>query len=182
MIGLVAKINAAAAVRRADDPTIRQVVLYHYDASRPRPVVESIHRGRHHRPRRNAGSIIFQSPTRSATVDAWSTHRTMPTPWHAVALGEVARELKVDSRVGLSSSEAARRLERHGANRLADAPREARWRSFLRQFQDLLILILLAAAVVSLVVTCHWETPAVIVLIVLLNATIGFVQESRAEA
>src|SRR5439155_126844 len=63
-----------------------------------------------------------------------------------------------DSRIGLSSSEAARRLERHGANRLAEAPREARWRSFLRQFQDLLIVILLAAAVVSLTVTWHWET------------------------
>lgn len=70
----------------------------------------------------------------------------------------------------------------HGPNRLAEAPREPRWRAFLRQFQDLLILILLVAAAVSLAVTREWETPVAIALVVLLNATIGFVQESRAEA
>ena len=70
----------------------------------------------------------------------------------------------------------------HGLNRLAETPREPRWRAFFRQFQDLLILVLLVAAVVSLAVTREWETPVVIVLVVLLNATIGFVQESRAEA
>ena len=65
--------------------------------------------------------------------------------------------------------------------RLAETLREPRWRVFLRQFQNLLILILLVAAVVSLAVTREWETPVVIVLVVLLNATTGFVQESRAE-
>jgi len=54
--------------------------------------------------------------------------------------------------------------------------------AFLRQFKDLLIIILLIAAVVSLVVTGEWETPVVIAAVVLLNAAIGFVQESRAEA
>ena len=52
----------------------------------------------------------------------------------------------------------------------------------MRQFQDLLIVILLIAAAVSLVVSREWETPVAIVVVVLLNATIGFVQESRAEA
>jgi Ca2+-transporting ATPase len=102
--------------------------------------------------------------------------------WHAVPAGAAAREFDVDPRVGLSAAQAARRLQEYGPNRLAEAPREPRWRAFLRQFQDLLILILLAAAVVSAVVTREWETPLVIVLVVLLNATIGFVQESRAEA
>jgi P-type Ca2+ transporter type 2C len=46
----------------------------------------------------------------------------------------------------------------------------------------LLILILLAAAAVSLAVTREWETPVVIALVALLNATLGFVRESRAEA
>ena len=95
---------------------------------------------------------------------------------------EVTQRLEVDPGEGLSSAEAARRLERDGPNRLAEARREPRWRAFLRQFQDLLILILLIAAVVSLVVTREWETPVVIALVVLLNATIGFVQESKAEA
>ncbi|MFI8305016.1 cation-translocating P-type ATPase [Streptomyces sp. NPDC085927] len=90
--------------------------------------------------------------------------------------------LEVDPGAGLSSDEAARRLAEHGPNQLDEAPREPRWRAFLRQFQDLLIIILLVAAVVSLVVSQEWETPIAIAVVVLLNATIGFVQESRAEA
>jgi len=105
-----------------------------------------------------------------------------PAPWHAAPADEVARELGVDPRVGLSADEAARRRQRYGPNRLDERPREPRWRAFLRQFQDLMIVILLIAAVVSLVVTREWETPVAIALVVLLNATIGFVQESRAEA
>ncbi len=107
---------------------------------------------------------------------------TADPPWHATPVPEVARRLDVDVTEGLSPEEAARRLERYGPNRLAEARREPRWRAFLRQFQDLLIIILLVAAMVSLVVTREWETPVVIALVVLLNATIGFVQESKAEA
>ncbi|WP_449063471.1 cation-translocating P-type ATPase [Planomonospora algeriensis] len=105
-----------------------------------------------------------------------------PSPWHALPPAEVVRRLGVDPHTGLSSAEAALRLERHGPNQLDEAPREPRWRAFLRQFQDLMIAILLIAAVVSAVVVREWETPAAIVLVVLLNATIGFVQETRAEA
>jgi P-type Ca2+ transporter type 2C len=105
-----------------------------------------------------------------------------PPPWHAVPAAEVARSLDVDVERGLSSSEAARRRDRDGPNLLAEAPREPRWRAFLRQFQNLMIVILLVAAVVSLVVTGEWETPVVIVAVVLLNAVIGFVQEARAGA
>ena len=103
-------------------------------------------------------------------------------PWHATPAADAVRGLEVDARVGLSSAEAARRLARDGPNRLVEAPREPRWKALLRQFKDLLIVILLAAAVVSLVVTGEWETPVAIALVVMLNATIGFVQESRAEA
>ncbi|MGA9522642.1 MAG: cation-translocating P-type ATPase [Myxococcaceae bacterium] len=104
------------------------------------------------------------------------------TNWHALGAGDVTRALEVDPRVGLSSAEAARRKDRYGPNQLAEAPREPRWRAFLRQFQDLLIIILLLAAVVSLLVARDWKTPIAIIVVVLLNATIGFVQESRAEA
>ena len=105
---------------------------------------------------------------------------TVPAARHARPAAETARGLGVDPGVGLSA-DAARRLGRYGPNRLAETPREPRWRVFLRQFQNLLILILLVAAAVSLAVTREWETPVVIVLVVLLNATTGFVQESRAE-
>jgi Ca2+-transporting ATPase len=102
--------------------------------------------------------------------------------WHASPPSDVVERLGVDPDRGLAAIEARRRLDRDGPNRLAEAKREPRWRAFLRQFKDLLIIILLVAAVVSLVVTREWETPVVITLVVLLNATIGFVQESKAEA
>ena len=102
--------------------------------------------------------------------------------WHATPAAEVLQRLDVEAAQGLTAGEAVQRLDRDGPNRLAEAKREPRWRGFLRQFQDLLIIILLAAAVISFVVTREWETPVVIALVVLLNATIGFVQESKAEA
>ncbi|MFI7708040.1 cation-translocating P-type ATPase [Nonomuraea sp. NPDC049480] len=104
------------------------------------------------------------------------------TPWHALPAHDVAVMLHAAPEQGLSTSEATRRLERYGPNHLREAVREPRWRAFLRQFQDLMILILLAAAVVSLLISREWETPLAIAVVVLLNATIGFVQESRAEA
>jgi P-type Ca2+ transporter type 2C len=102
--------------------------------------------------------------------------------WYATPAADAVRGLEVDARVGLVSAEAARRLQRDGLNRLAEARREPRWKAFLRQFKDLLIQILLVAAVVSLVVTREWATPVAIAVVALLNATIGFVQESKAEA
>ena len=76
---------------------------------------------------------------------------------YARPVADAVRELGVDLRAGLSSAEAARRRGRYGPNRLAETPREPRWRVFLRQFRNLLILILLAAAVVSLAVTQEWK-------------------------
>jgi P-type Ca2+ transporter type 2C len=105
-----------------------------------------------------------------------------PWVWHAGATVDVVRRLGVDVSQGLSTAEATRRRDVFGPNQLDEAGREPRWRAFLREFQDLLIIILLLAAGVSLVVSREWETPAAIVVVVLLNATIGFVQESRAEA
>ncbi|MFI6532543.1 cation-translocating P-type ATPase [Nonomuraea sp. NPDC050547] len=102
--------------------------------------------------------------------------------WYAMDAAETAERLGVDPAGGLSGAEAVRRRDEHGANRLPEAPREPRWHAYLRQFQDLLILTLIGAALVSFAVTREWETPAIIVLVVILNATIGFVQESRAEA
>jgi P-type Ca2+ transporter type 2C len=103
-------------------------------------------------------------------------------PWHARSIGDVAHHFGVDPDTGISTAEARRRLERCGPNRLIEAPEVPWWRAFLRQFHDLLIVILLIAAVVSLLVSRPWETRAAIGFVVLLNAVIGFAQESRAQA
>ena len=82
---------------------------------------------------------------------------------------------------GLTSSEAQRRLAEFGPNALAAAESVPAWKKFLAQFKDLLILILIGAALVSLVVSGELKTPLVVLVVVVFNAVIGFVQENRAE-
>ena len=62
----------------------------------------------------------------------------------------VEKELNTDMRQGLSSAEAARRLEKFGKNELESAPKDPAWKKFLQQFQDPLVYLLLAATVISL--------------------------------
>ena len=82
---------------------------------------------------------------------------------------------------GLTSAEAARLLQEHGPNQLAAAEVVPAWKKFLAQFKDMLILILIGAALVSLVVSGELKTPLVVLVVVVFNAVIGFVQENRAE-
>jgi Ca2+-transporting ATPase len=95
---------------------------------------------------------------------------------------EVASALGVDPDVGVSDDEARRRIERFGPNELAEAARTPGWKRFLGQFTDTLIVILLIAAVVSFVVSGELKTPIVVLVVVFVNAIIGFLQENRAEA
>ena len=100
--------------------------------------------------------------------------------WHAEAADVVAARLQVDPALGLSAQEAARRLLRYGPNRLPEARRRSLARMLVDQFSDFMILVLIAAAVISGVIGEPQDTVAIIV-IVLLNAVIGFIQEYRAE-
>jgi len=101
---------------------------------------------------------------------------------HQDPVEDVVSALDVDPAVGLTTAEADRRRAEVGPNELEEAPRDPAWKRLVRQFRDLLILILLAAAVVSFVVSGELKTPIVVLVVVLLNAVIGFVQENRAEA
>lgn len=105
---------------------------------------------------------------------------------------EVAKALDVDTNTGLSSAEAQRRLEKFGPNQLASAPPVPKWKKFLAQFQDPLVYLLLAATVISLIAwfiershgTAGEVLPfdaIVIILILIVNAVLGYVQEARAE-
>ena len=80
-----------------------------------------------------------------------------PPVWYASLASVAVRDLEVDPQVGLTAAEARRRLAEVGPNQLAEAPREPRRRAFLRQLKDLMIIILLVAAVVSLLVSREWE-------------------------
>ncbi len=105
-----------------------------------------------------------------------------PTPgaaWHRVATAEAYRLLESSS-AGLTATEAQRRRTRYGANVLAEAPPRSALAILGAQFADLLILILLGAAVISGLIGDLADT-IVIAAIVVLNAVIGFAQEFRAQ-
>ena len=73
--------------------------------------------------------------------------------WHGSEASAVARELGVEPERGLSVEEARSRLQSHGPNRLTAAKKESGVQAFLRQYRDVMQLILLAAAVINLLVT-----------------------------
>ncbi len=99
--------------------------------------------------------------------------------WHNLTADEVLHRLG-SRRHGLSDAEAKERLRQHGANALSRRKKTSPVVLFLRQFLSPLIYILLAAAIISLV-TRHYIDAWVIFGILLANATIGFIQEGRAE-
>jgi Ca2+-transporting ATPase len=101
-------------------------------------------------------------------------------PWHALEGDAALRALDVDAMRGLTAVEVARRLAAHGPNALPEAPPRPVWLGFVRQFRSPLIYLLLLAAVLA-VALGHIGDAAVIVLVVLVNALIGSVQEGRAE-
>jgi len=100
----------------------------------------------------------------------------------------VARELSVDLERGLTSAEAARRLAGAGPNELRPAPPVPAWRRLLRQFEDPLVYLLLAAVVISLAVWTiegrhGWPVDAIVIaLVVAVNAVLGYTQEAKAES
>ena len=101
--------------------------------------------------------------------------------WHGVEVSVVAGEFGVAPERGLSGAEAARRLASHGPNRLAGAKTESALQAFVRQYQDFMQLILLAAAVINLLVTGDVGTSVVLAGLTVFNAVIGLRQEAKAE-
>jgi Ca2+-transporting ATPase len=101
---------------------------------------------------------------------------------HTLDFSEIISSLESESTNGLDSTEAAVRLDTMGPNKLAEARRDPAWKRFINQFRDVLIIILFVAAIVSFVVSRELKTPVVVLIVVMLNAIIGFVQENRAEA
>jgi P-type Ca2+ transporter type 2C len=106
--------------------------------------------------------------------------QTAPFAAHALRAPEVLQRLDSDAARGLSEQEAAARIARSGYNELAQAPPEPLWRKLAAQFKELVIWILIVAALISGAMG-EWADTLAILAIVLLNAALGFVQEERAE-
>jgi Ca2+-transporting ATPase len=104
---------------------------------------------------------------------------TARTPWTQTP-HDVCAALATDARTGLDAAEAARRLQEQGPNQLTEARGKSPWRLFAEQFKGVVIWVLVAAAILSGVMGELVDAVA-IVAIILLNALLGFVQESRAE-
>jgi magnesium-transporting ATPase (P-type) len=104
---------------------------------------------------------------------------TPPVDWYALAPDDVAARLDSPPD-GLTGGEALARRARFGANRLNPPPARPAWKRLLAQFNNLLIMVLLAAGAVSLVLG-QWTDAAVIAGVVAINAWIGFAQEDKAE-
>lgn len=101
-------------------------------------------------------------------------------PWHHLTGEAVCRSLEVDPRKGLDCSAVEPRRAAHGHNHIQDQAGHSPWRMLLGQFSDFMILVLIAAAGVSGVIGEPQDAIAILV-IVILNAIIGFIQEYRAE-
>ena len=106
--------------------------------------------------------------------------RGMKEAWHRIGTEEAARRLETDPRRGLSADEVRRRLATQGPNRIRSRPGTPAWKRFLLQFaQPLTYILLLAACVTGFLGV--WVDSAVIALVVVVNAIVGFLQESKAE-
>ncbi len=99
--------------------------------------------------------------------------------WHNRAVVETFRAFAVDHS-GLTAAEVARKRAKYGPNRLTQHRRSGPFARFLRQFHNLLIFVLIAAAVVTGALG-HWVDTGIISAVILINAFIGYVQEGKAE-
>jgi len=93
---------------------------------------------------------------------------------------EVVKAFDVDADKGLSSEEAKKRLEQYGRNEIPKTAGRTWWQRLLAQFNNVLIYVLIAAAVITALMN-HWVDTWVILAVVIINALIGFIQEGKAE-
>ncbi len=106
--------------------------------------------------------------------------KNISLPLYSLKIDEVKTQLKTDLTNGLTQSEAGRRLLEFGHNSLPEVPKDPWWKKFLSQFQDFLIYILIAGLVFSFLAG-EYIDGIVILVIVLGNAILAFIQENKAE-
>ncbi|MET9856998.1 HAD-IC family P-type ATPase [Streptomyces sp. NPDC006450] len=101
--------------------------------------------------------------------------------WYARSPEEVMAAFGVDPAAGLSAARAAELLAAHGPNALPEEERPPAWRRFLAQYRSYMQIVLVAAAIVSLVIQ-EWTTAILLIVLTLLNAVVGLRQEGKAES
>ena len=101
--------------------------------------------------------------------------------WHDRSAQDALKEMQVKPESGLTQSEVTARQEKYGKNQLRAAGRRSIPMMFLEQFKDVMVIILLVAALISGFALKEWTDCVIIMLVVVLNAVLGVVQENRAE-
>jgi P-type Ca2+ transporter type 2C len=109
-----------------------------------------------------------------------STTMSEEVAWHGLTAEEACERLDVDPRPGLEAAEVERRRRQYGANKLAEAAQEPGWQAFLRQYRDLMQLVLVGAAVVSMAALQEFGTGLAILGLTVVNAILGLNQEGKA--
>lgn len=100
--------------------------------------------------------------------------------WFLKSQDDIIKELNVNLTIGLSNEEAKKRLEQYGTNQLKGKPKKNIFSLFFSQLKDMLIYVLLGAAVITIIIG-EYSDAIIILLVVTLNAVIGVVQEYKAE-
>lgn len=113
-------------------------------------------------------------------MTATATKNLPQLQWHSLPIPEVQERLESNLETGLTSVEAEARHTRFGSNELVGKPGKSAWMRFLLQFNQPLLYILLAAGIVTAFLR-EWVDSVVIFAVTIINAIIGFVQESKAE-
>ena len=106
--------------------------------------------------------------------------------WYTKDLETITKELRTNVERGLNEEEVSRRIEKYGKNRLKEKKKESMFIRFIKQFNDFMIIILIIASIVSAVIAYvegsgDYIDSIIIIAIVIFNAIMGLVQETKAE-
>lgn len=108
-----------------------------------------------------------------------NTGKIEQKPWHALDTNQVLQDLRVEED-GLTSEEAALRLERYGPNQLREAVRAGFWSMLWEQLNNFVVILLIVSSIISALLG-EWVDASAILAIVILNTVLGIIQEQRAE-
>lgn len=100
--------------------------------------------------------------------------------WYQIDVERVEQKLHVTAKRGLTSKQVLERRKQFGPNQLVDQKKTSKWLVFIKQFQDFMVLVLLAATLIAGMLGEYIDAIAIMI-IVLLNAFLGFFQEQKAE-
>lgn len=110
------------------------------------------------------------------------TETSLPQSWHRLTVEEAAKQLDVDVETGIDASQVQQRLTQYGPNKLAEKAKEPGWRAFLRQYKDLMQIILVVTGLVSLLLLGDSHTFFLLIILTVFNAVLSLSQEKKAEA